>query len=164
MGIGNLGVSELLVVALLVLLLFGPRRLPEVGRTLGRVLRELRRGMNEVKRELDRMDAGPPSRNGDAGADRAAPRGRLDPPEGKGTGGGRSARPAGADGEEAGGPGGRAPEEDAGPDGPDDGARGPGERPPEEASGPDEPGGTEPDDRTASPEGPASAGSGDAGV
>lgn len=79
MGIGNLGVSELLVVALLVLLLFGPKRLPEIGRTVGKALREFKRGMNEVKRELDQMDPGtPPGGDRDA-PDRGAPRGRLEP-------------------------------------------------------------------------------------
>ncbi len=56
MGFGNLGISELLIVAVLVLLLFGPRRLPEMARSAGRILRQLRRGVNEVRRELDEMD------------------------------------------------------------------------------------------------------------
>lgn len=69
--------SELLVVAVLVLLLFGPRRLPEIGRTVGQALREFKRGMNEVKRELDEMDRSTSSREEDR---RETPRGRLTPP------------------------------------------------------------------------------------
>lgn len=88
MGVGNLGMSELLVVAVLVLLLFGPRRLPEIGRTVGRALREFKRGLNEVKRELDEMDrsARPEEPEG-----RRPPRGRLDPPGGGETPGGAPA-------------------------------------------------------------------------
>lgn len=81
MGIGNLGVSELMIVAVLVLLLFGPRRLPEIGRTVGQALREFKRGMNEVKRELDQMDRRPSGEGEDEGAERDAPRGRLRPPD-----------------------------------------------------------------------------------
>lgn len=80
MGIGNLGVSELLLVAVLILLLFGPRRLPEIGRTVGRALREFKRGMNEVRREIDEMDRATRSGPGERPDEREAPRGRLRPP------------------------------------------------------------------------------------
>lgn len=90
MGIGNLGVSELLVVALLVLLLFGPRRLPEIGRTVGKALREFKRGMNEVKRELDQMDPGAPSGDDRDTPGRGAPRGRLEPLRGEAAPGGET--------------------------------------------------------------------------
>lgn len=96
MGIGNLGISELLVVAVLVLLLFGPRRLPEIGRTVGQALREFKRGMNEVKRELDEMDRSTRSREGDR---REPPRGRLTPP-GRAGGTGDGPEAASEEGEE----------------------------------------------------------------
>ncbi len=93
MGVGNLGVSELLVVAVLVLLLFGPRRLPEIGRTVGQALREFKRGLNEVKRELDEMDRSARPREEER---REGPRGRLTPP-------GRDEPPGPEAGDDAGG-------------------------------------------------------------
>ncbi len=52
--------GELLVVFVVVLVLFGPRRLPEIARSIGRVLNELRRGSQEFKDHLMSMDE-PPS-------------------------------------------------------------------------------------------------------
>ena len=45
----NVGPMELIVILLVALLVVGPRRLPEVGRTIGRSLRELRRASEEVR-------------------------------------------------------------------------------------------------------------------
>lgn len=51
--IGSLGVPELLFILVLALLVFGPRKLPEIGRTLGRALGEFRRATSDLKRTLD---------------------------------------------------------------------------------------------------------------
>ncbi len=48
----SIGMSELLIIMLLVLILFGPKRLPELARSLGRSLNELRRAAEDVKEEL----------------------------------------------------------------------------------------------------------------
>ena len=53
MQFGPFGLPEILVVLALVLIVFGPRRLPEMGRTIGRVLSEFRKGTQELKRTLD---------------------------------------------------------------------------------------------------------------
>jgi sec-independent protein translocase protein TatA len=53
MGIGNFGMWEMLVVGLIVLIFFGPRRLPEIARSAGKAMREFKRGMNEIQRELE---------------------------------------------------------------------------------------------------------------
>ena len=53
MQFGPFGLPEILVVLALVLIVFGPRRLPEMGRTIGRVLTEFRKGTQELKRTLD---------------------------------------------------------------------------------------------------------------
>ncbi|HSQ76205.1 MAG TPA: twin-arginine translocase TatA/TatE family subunit [Bacteroidota bacterium] len=50
----NLGGSELLVVLLVVFLFFGPKKLPEVGKNLGKAMREFKNAMRGVKEDLDR--------------------------------------------------------------------------------------------------------------
>ena len=50
---GSLGMPELVFILLLALLVFGPKRLPEVGKTIGRGLREFRRATNDLKRTVE---------------------------------------------------------------------------------------------------------------
>jgi sec-independent protein translocase protein TatB len=54
MEIFNIGTGELLFILLLALLVLGPRRIPEVARTLGRAARELRAISDEFTRALTR--------------------------------------------------------------------------------------------------------------
>lgn len=56
MGIGSLGISELLVIFVVVLVFFGPKRMPEVARSLGSAMREFRRSLNQIQRELEEAD------------------------------------------------------------------------------------------------------------
>jgi sec-independent protein translocase protein TatA len=51
---GTLGVQEMVVIFILALLLFGPKKLPELGRTVGKALTEFRRASNELKSTFDR--------------------------------------------------------------------------------------------------------------
>ena len=51
---GPIGGFELLVLVTLGLLVFGPRRLPEIGRSIGRTIAELRRAALEVRTTLER--------------------------------------------------------------------------------------------------------------
>lgn len=46
----NLGFPELVVIFTLALLIFGPRKLPELGRSLGKSIGEFKRATNELKR------------------------------------------------------------------------------------------------------------------
>ncbi len=46
----NLGFQELIVVFIIALLIFGPRKLPDLGRSLGKGLAEFKRASNELKR------------------------------------------------------------------------------------------------------------------
>jgi len=48
----NLGASEILLILLVVLLLFGGKRLPELARSIGKGLAEFRRATQEVQREI----------------------------------------------------------------------------------------------------------------
>ena len=50
---GPLGFTEILVILVLALLLFGPRRLPELGRTLGRGLAEFRRTSTDLRATIE---------------------------------------------------------------------------------------------------------------
>ena len=49
----NIGPTELLVILLIALIVFGPKRLPEVGRTVGKSLREFRKATTDIKNELN---------------------------------------------------------------------------------------------------------------
>ena len=51
---GSLGFPELLLIFVVALIVFGPRRLPEIGRTLGKALGEFRKATDELKSSLER--------------------------------------------------------------------------------------------------------------
>jgi len=51
---GTLGVSEMMFIFVLALLLFGPKKLPELGRTVGKAIAEFRRAQGELKATFDR--------------------------------------------------------------------------------------------------------------
>jgi sec-independent protein translocase protein TatA len=50
---GPIGFQEMLVLAVIALIIFGPRKLPELGRSLGRSINEFKRASNELKSTLD---------------------------------------------------------------------------------------------------------------
>jgi len=50
---GSLGFTEIAFILVLALLLFGPKRLPEIGRTIGKGLAEFRRASNDLRRTLE---------------------------------------------------------------------------------------------------------------
>ena len=50
---GNIGMPELLVIMAIALLIFGPKKLPEVGKSLGKALREFRRTTDEIKEKIE---------------------------------------------------------------------------------------------------------------
>ncbi len=50
---GPLGLPEILFILVVALLVFGPRRLPEIGRGIGKALGEFRRATNDLKRSID---------------------------------------------------------------------------------------------------------------
>lgn len=51
---GNIGFPELVIIFIVALLVFGPKRLPELGRSLGRGLAEFRRASSDLKNSIER--------------------------------------------------------------------------------------------------------------
>jgi len=49
MGFGNLGFGEILVILIIVLLLFGAKRIPEIAGSMGKGIREFRKSMSDVQ-------------------------------------------------------------------------------------------------------------------
>ncbi len=51
--IGNLGTGEIIIIALVVLLLFGGKKIPELMRGLGKGVRSFKDGINEVEKQIE---------------------------------------------------------------------------------------------------------------
>src|SRR3954469_8285717 len=87
---GSIGMPELIVIFVIALIIFGPRKLPELGRALGRTINEVKKASKELRSTLEDEAPqhagrqGPPRRAekpsrdgypcdpGDSGADRGA--------------------------------------------------------------------------------------------
>ncbi len=54
--IGGLGITEIVIIALIVLLLFGGKKIPELMKGLGKGVRSFKEGINEVKDEISIKD------------------------------------------------------------------------------------------------------------
>lgn len=50
---GPIGIPEMIIIAVVALIFFGPRKLPELGRSLGKSLAEFKRASNDLKNSLD---------------------------------------------------------------------------------------------------------------
>jgi sec-independent protein translocase protein TatA len=50
---GSIGMPELIVILVIALIIFGPRKLPELGRSLGKSLGEFKKASNELQRTLE---------------------------------------------------------------------------------------------------------------
>jgi TatA/E family protein of Tat protein translocase len=50
---GPIGMPELIIILVLALIIFGPRKLPELGRSLGKSIGEFRRASNELRSTLE---------------------------------------------------------------------------------------------------------------
>ena len=50
---GSVGMPEMLIILVIALIIFGPRKLPELGRSLGKSLAEFKRASNELKSTLE---------------------------------------------------------------------------------------------------------------
>ena len=52
--LGNLGTTEILIIALVVLLLFGGKKIPELMHGIGKGVRSFKTGMNEIEEEINK--------------------------------------------------------------------------------------------------------------
>src|SRR5713226_5048535 len=50
---GNVGLPELIIIFTIALIVFGPRKLPELGKSLGKSIAEFKKASNELKNTLD---------------------------------------------------------------------------------------------------------------
>ena len=50
---GSIGMPELVVIFVIALIVFGPRKLPELGRSLGKSIAEFKRATNELQQSLE---------------------------------------------------------------------------------------------------------------
>ena len=50
---GSIGMPELLIIFVIALIIFGPRKLPELGRSVGKSLSEFKRASNDLRNTLD---------------------------------------------------------------------------------------------------------------
>ncbi len=50
---GKFGPVEMLIALVIVLVLFGAKRVPEIGASIGKGIREFKRGMNDIDRQMD---------------------------------------------------------------------------------------------------------------
>ena len=54
--IGGLGITEIVIIALIVLLLFGGKKIPELMKGIGKGVRSFKEGINEVKEDISIKD------------------------------------------------------------------------------------------------------------
>ena len=63
---GSIGMPELMIIFVIALIIFGPRKLPELGRSMGKSLSEFKRASNDLRNTLDeeiRVEEKPPDQS-----------------------------------------------------------------------------------------------------
>lgn len=53
MGLHNIGFAEISLILLLGIIIFGPNKLPEIGRALGNTIKEFRKSARDLVRDMD---------------------------------------------------------------------------------------------------------------
>ncbi len=56
MFLGNLGAGEILIIAFVVLLLFGGKKIPELMKGLGKGVKSFKDGMKDIENEIEKID------------------------------------------------------------------------------------------------------------
>lgn len=65
MFIGNLGTSEIIIIALIVLLLFGGKKIPELMRGVGKGVKSFKDGMNDIEKQINAEPEETPAKQDD---------------------------------------------------------------------------------------------------
>ncbi len=60
-GLGRFGIGELIVILLIILVVFGPKKLPELGKSLGNAIRQFRGAATDVEKAVQVEDEKPPA-------------------------------------------------------------------------------------------------------
>src|SRR3990172_8326990 len=79
----NIGPQELLIILVIALIVVGPTRLPELGRSIGKGLREIRKAQDEVKRTIQVNLDEPATGKGPKSTGSPGPRTKVEPPSGE---------------------------------------------------------------------------------
>ncbi len=58
---GNLGFPEILIIMVIILLLFGAKRIPEIAGSMGKGIKEFKKNINEATREINSETQPPPA-------------------------------------------------------------------------------------------------------
>ncbi len=54
--LGNIGMPELIIIAFIILLLFGAKRIPDLMKGIGKGVRSFKEGVNEIEKEVESID------------------------------------------------------------------------------------------------------------
>lgn len=65
MFLGNLGTGEIIIIALVVLLLFGGKKIPELMRGIGKGVKSFKDGMNDIEKQINAEPEETPAKQGD---------------------------------------------------------------------------------------------------
>lgn len=65
MFIGNLGTGEIIIIALVVLLLFGGKKIPELMRGIGKGVKSFKDGMNDIEKQINAEPEETPAKQDD---------------------------------------------------------------------------------------------------
>lgn len=60
--LGNFGMGEMIIVLIIVLVLFGAKRIPEISASFGKGIREFKKNVNDVERQVTEPEPRPDSR------------------------------------------------------------------------------------------------------
>lgn len=65
MFLGNLGTGEIIIIALVVLLLFGGKKIPELMRGIGKGVKSFKDGMNDIEKQINAEPEEAPAKQDD---------------------------------------------------------------------------------------------------
>ena len=52
--LGNIGVGEIILIALIIILMFGAKRIPELMKGLGKGVRSFKEGINDIEKDINK--------------------------------------------------------------------------------------------------------------